>query len=107
MPSVAADQYVSKVRMPEDIDLFWGEDLAETAKNPLEPEVAHDPLRSTEQIDVYEVFFTSLDRVRIAAWYAGHARGKANCRAFCRRRATTWNRRRPRSGRAKAKRRSA
>ena len=30
----------------------------------------HDPLRSSEEIDVYEVFFTSLDRVRIAGWYA-------------------------------------
>jgi cephalosporin-C deacetylase len=70
MLRVAADQYVSKVRMPEGIDLFWGEDLAETEKNPLEPEVVHDPLRSTEQIDVHEVFLTSLDRVRIAGWYA-------------------------------------
>ena len=35
MPRVAADQYVSKVRMPEGVDLFWGEDLAETEKNPL------------------------------------------------------------------------
>ncbi len=24
MPRVAADQYVPKVRMPDDIDLFWG-----------------------------------------------------------------------------------
>ena len=70
MLRVAADQYVSKVRMPEGIDLFWGEDLAETEKNPLEPEVVYDPLRSTEQIDVHEVFLTSLDRVRIAGWYA-------------------------------------
>ena len=58
--------------------MFWGEGLAETAKNPLEPEVVHVPLRSTEQIDVYEVFFTSLDRVRIAGWYAAlhERRGK-------------------------------
>ena len=48
--------------MPEDIDGFWRETLAETAKIPLDPEVVHDPLRSTERIDVYEVFFTSLDR---------------------------------------------
>ena len=70
MPRVPADQYVSKVRMPEDLDRFWEDTLAETAKIPLEPEVVHDPLRSTERIDVYEVFFTSLDRVRIAGWYA-------------------------------------
>ena len=29
-----------------------------------------DPLRSSDEIDVYEVFYTSLDRVRIAGWYA-------------------------------------
>ena len=60
------------------LDFVLGEDLAETAKNPLEPEVVHDPLRSTEQIDVYEVFLTSLDRVRIAGWYAAprERRGK-------------------------------
>ncbi len=70
MPRLAADKYVSKVRKPEDIDEFWEEVLAETAKIPLDPEVALDPLRSTEEIDVYEVFYTSLDRVRIAGWYA-------------------------------------
>lgn len=70
MPRTPADQYVTKVRMPADIDPFWDEVLAETAQIPLEPEVVYDSLRSTAQIDVYEVFFTSLDHVRIAGWYA-------------------------------------
>ena len=70
MPRLAADKYVSKVRKPDDIDEFWDEVLAETAKIPLDPEVVLDPLRSSEEIDVYEVFYTSLDRVRIAGWYA-------------------------------------
>ena len=70
MPRLAADKYVTKVRKPDDIDQFWEEVLAETAKIPLDPEVVLDPLRSTEEIDVYEVFYTSLDRVRIAGWYA-------------------------------------
>ena len=70
MLKVAADQYVTKVRKPDDIDQFWDDVLAETAKIPLEPEVVYDTLRSTASIDVYEVFFTSLDRVRIAGWYA-------------------------------------
>ena len=70
MPRVPADQYLTKVRKPEDIDRFWDEVLAETALIPLEPEVVYDPLRSTARIDVYEVFFTSLDHVRIAGWYA-------------------------------------
>ena len=70
MPRLAADKYVTKVRKPEDIDQFWEEVLAETAKIPLDPKVVHAPLRSTEEVDVYEVFYTSLDRVRIAGWYA-------------------------------------
>ena len=70
MPRIAADEYVSKVKRPEDIDRFWEDVLAETAKIPLEPEVKHDALRSTEQVDVFEVFYDSLDGVRIAGWYA-------------------------------------
>ena len=70
MPRTPADQYATKVRKPADIDQFWDDVLAETAQIPLEPEVVYDPLRSTARIDVYEVFFTSLDHVRIAGWYA-------------------------------------
>ncbi len=70
MPRLAADQYVTKVKRPDDIDQFWDDVLAETARIPLDPEVVYDPLRSSEEIDVYEVFYTSLDRVRIAGWYA-------------------------------------
>ena len=70
MPRLAADQYQTIVRKPGDIDQFWDDVLGETAGIPLEPEVVHDPLRSSEDIDVYEVFFTSLDQVRIAGWYA-------------------------------------
>jgi cephalosporin-C deacetylase len=70
MPRVPADQYVSIVRKPDDIDQFWDVVLDETARIPLEPEVVYDGLRSTAQIDVYEVFYTSLDHVRIAGWYA-------------------------------------
>ena len=70
MPRVPADQYVSIVRKPDDIDAFWDDVLAQTAKIPLDPEVVYDPLRSTARIDVYEVFYTSLDHVRIAGWYA-------------------------------------
>ena len=70
MPRLAPDQYQTIVRKPADIDQFWDDVLAEAAGIPLEPAVVHDPLRSSEDIDVYEVFFTSLDQVRIAGWYA-------------------------------------
>jgi cephalosporin-C deacetylase len=70
MPRLPADQYGTVVKKPADIDAFWEDVLAETALISLDPQVMHDPLRSTEDIDVYEVFFTSLDHVRIAGWYA-------------------------------------
>ena len=70
MPRLAADKYVTKVRKPDDVDEFWDDVLAQTAKIPLDAEVNHDPLRSSEAIDVFEVFYTSLDDVRIAGWYA-------------------------------------
>ncbi len=68
-PAAAAD-FVSSLKRPDDIDAFWDDVLARTAAIPLHAEVAHDPLRSTPQVDVYQVHYTSLDQVRIAGWYA-------------------------------------
>ncbi len=70
MVRTAPEQFVSQVAVPPDLDDFWENVLSETARIPLEAEALPDPLRSTEDIEVYEVFFTSLDRVRIAGWYA-------------------------------------
>ena len=70
MPRSAAADYITKVRKPADIDRFWEDVLAQTARIPLEPELVHDPLRSSSEVDVYQVAYTSLDRVRIAGWYA-------------------------------------
>ena len=44
--------------------------------SPWTAEAVFDPLRSTPQVDVFDVHYTSLDQVRIAGWYArpaGHA----------------------------------
>lgn len=62
--------YVSGLERPNDIDAFWDDVLAQTAAIPLDAAVTHDPLRSTPQVDVYQVHYTSLDHVRIAGWYA-------------------------------------
>lgn len=70
MVRTAPEQFVSQVTAPPDLDNFWENVLSETAATALYAEVLPDPLRSTEDIEVYEVFFTSLDRVRIAGWYA-------------------------------------
>ena len=70
MVRTAPEQFLSRVTVPSDLDDYWQNVLSETAGIPLDAEVCPDPLRSTGDIDVYEVFFTSLDRVRIAGWYA-------------------------------------
>ena len=75
---VTAADFVSRVKRPADIDRFWDDILAQTAAIPLEASAVHDPLRSTPQVDVYQVHYTSLDNVRIAGWYARPATGPTN-----------------------------
>ena len=70
MASPAVSDYVSGLKRPEDLDAFWDDVLAQTAAIPLDAVTTHDPLRSTPQVDVYQVHYTSLDHVRIAGWYA-------------------------------------
>jgi cephalosporin-C deacetylase len=57
------------VRVPDDFDAFWEEVLGQAAGIPLDPEIVPDPLRTSDDVEVFQVFYTSLDRVRIAAWY--------------------------------------
>ena len=70
MVRTVPEQFVSQVAAPPDLDDFWENVLSETARIPLKAEALPDPLRSTDDIEVFDVFFTSLDRVRIAGWYA-------------------------------------
>jgi len=61
--------YRSKVHKPSDFDAFWQDVLGQAAAIPLAPEVIPEPLRTSEDIEVFQVFYTSLEQVRIAAWY--------------------------------------
>ena len=69
MPKVVDENYVCKVRKPDDFDQFWDEVLSQVAEIPLDPETVEDPLRTSDDIETYQVFYNSLDNVRIAAWY--------------------------------------
>ena len=69
MPKAPAETYQSTVRKPDDFHAFWEAVLREAAAVPLEPEVIPDPLRTSEDVEVFQVFYTSLDQVRVAAWY--------------------------------------
>jgi len=82
VPKTVAPSYQSKVRKPDDFDAFWDDVMREANAVPLEPELVPDPLRSSEDIEVFHAFYTSIDRVRVAAWYCRPARRAARTPAI-------------------------
>jgi cephalosporin-C deacetylase len=71
---MTAADYRSKVRKPHDFDAFWDDVLQQAAAIPLDPQLVADPLRTSDDVEVFEAFYTSLEGVRIAAWYCRPAR---------------------------------
>ena len=74
MPKTVPADYQSKVRKPDDFDAFWDDVLRQASAITLEAEVVPDLLRTSDDVEVYEVFYTSLDHVRVASWYCRPAR---------------------------------
>src|SRR5881296_4471945 len=74
MPKTVPPDYQSMVRKPHDFDVFWEDVLQQAAAVPLQAEVVPDPLRTSDDVEVFEVFYTSLDYVRVASWYCRPAR---------------------------------
>lgn len=72
-----ADQHQSSVVRPPDFDQFWDRIAAELDQISLDPEMAPVPMRSTDEVEVFEVHYTSLDHVRIAGWYCRPREGYA------------------------------
>lgn len=64
-----AAEYGTSTTRPPDFDQFWEQLLAEAAAIPLNPSIEHLPMRSTNEVDVYEIGYDSLDGLRIAGWY--------------------------------------
>ena len=63
------ENYTCSVRKPDDFDEFWGNVMDDAAQIPLNAETVPLPLRSSEELETFEVFYDSLDGVRVAAWY--------------------------------------
>ena len=82
MPKTVAPTYRPKVEKPDDFDAFWDDVLREASTVPLEPELVPEPLRSSDDIEVFQAFYTSIDRVRVAAWYARPVRRAARTPAI-------------------------
>jgi cephalosporin-C deacetylase len=77
MPNAVPIDYQCTVKKPDDFDAFWDGVLQQVAAIPLEPEMIPDPLRTSEEVEVFQVFYTSLEHVRIAAWYCRPTRRAA------------------------------
>ena len=69
MSRAAAADGRSIGRKPGDFDAFWDDVLRQASAIPLDAEIIPDPLRTSEDVEVFQVFFSSLDHVRVAAWY--------------------------------------
>lgn len=74
MPKMVRSDYQSTVQKPADFDAFWSDVQRQVAAVPLDAEVVPEPLRTSADIEVFQVFYRSLDDVRIAAWYCRPSR---------------------------------
>jgi len=64
-----AHLYGTSVTRPANFEAFWAAIMAEAGAIPLNPTMEHVPMRSSPEVDVYEIGYDSLDGVRIAGWY--------------------------------------
>ena len=62
--------YRCQVIKPEDFNEFWGLVLDELSSIELNVKCEKDELRSDSEVTVYQVFYASLDHVRISGWYS-------------------------------------
>jgi cephalosporin-C deacetylase len=82
MPKDVQADYQSKVTKPADFDAFWREVLRQAEAISLAPEMIPDPLRTSDDVEVFEVFYNSLEQVRVAAWYCRPTRRAAQTPAI-------------------------
>jgi cephalosporin-C deacetylase len=61
--------FQSRVQRPAGFGAFWQGVRKQLDALPLSPEMQPDRLRSTDDVDVFQTGYTSLDNVRIAGWY--------------------------------------
>jgi cephalosporin-C deacetylase len=72
-----AKDHQTSVKRPADFDAFWEGILADLAEIPLDPSMEYLPYRSTDEVEVFEIGYTSLEGVRIAGWYCRPREGWA------------------------------
>lgn len=67
MNKTAIENHGTSVVRPDDFEAFWADVVAQAEDIPLNASVERNALRSTPEVDVFDVHYDSLDRVRIAA----------------------------------------
>lgn len=61
--------YACSTERPSDFGRFWQGVESQAREIGLAPQLVRDRLRSDAEVTVYQAFYTSIDRVRVAAWY--------------------------------------
>ena len=69
------ERFESQVTKPEDFDDFWLDVLAQLGDIPVDPKTSPVPLRSNQDVDVFQATFRSMDGLEIAAWYCVPTQG--------------------------------
>jgi cephalosporin-C deacetylase len=64
-----ASQHVTSVVRPPDFEKFWQKTMDEVGQIPLNPSMSRVAMRSTPEVDVFEIHYDSLYGLRIAGWY--------------------------------------
>ena len=63
------ERYEIKVHRPDDFEEFWRATLAQADALPLDADIRAVPLRSRDDVEMFEISFQSLDGIRVAGWY--------------------------------------
>ena len=70
------ERFTTRVSRPLGFEDFWQRTKTELSQMPLEPKVSSVPLRSNEDVFVYQAEYKSLGGLDIAAWYCVPTQGE-------------------------------
>ena len=69
MPRTPPHHYASRVRKPAGFDEFWSDVMEQAFAIPINAKTLPNKLHSPPDIETFEIFYDSLDGVRVAGWY--------------------------------------
>ena len=81
MSTTLNKQYNSSVNMPADDQPFWETTLSQAEEVPLEPRLTKIQLRSSSELEVFDVRYKSYGGLDIAGWYVKPIGNQNLCQA--------------------------